>query len=82
MFTTSLSEARGNFARLIDQARTEPVVLERRGRREAVVIAPDYFDQLLQAAEELADIAAYDAALNEVGDNIAWEQARADLGWV
>jgi hypothetical protein len=32
--------------------------------------------------EETEDVAAFDAAMAEVGDNIPWEQVRADLGWV
>jgi len=29
----------------------------------------------------LADIAAFDQAMQEEGENIPWEQVKADLGW-
>jgi hypothetical protein len=36
---------------------------------------------MLEALEESQDIAAFDAALAEAGDNIPWEQVKTDLGW-
>lgn len=37
--------------------------------------------RLRSAADEIDDIAAFDAAMAEEGPNIPWEQAKADLGW-
>lgn len=79
--TVSVSEAREKLAEIIDAAETDPVVVERYGRPAAVVVSPARYEQLLDALEECQDIAAFDDALAESGDNIPWEQVRADLGW-
>ena len=76
-----MSEARDHLAEIIDAAQTEPVVLERYGRPAAVLVSPDRYEQLLDALEESEDVAAFDAAMAEKGNNIPWEQVRADLGW-
>jgi PHD/YefM family antitoxin component YafN of YafNO toxin-antitoxin module len=47
----------------------------------AVVISPSRYEQLLEALEEQEDEQAFDQALAEEGDNIPWEQVKADLGW-
>lgn len=77
----NVSEAREKLAEVIDAARSEAVVLERYGQPAAVVISPERYEELLDALDEAEDVAAYDAALAEEGDNIPWEQVRADLGW-
>ncbi|MEZ5112953.1 MAG: type II toxin-antitoxin system Phd/YefM family antitoxin [Nocardioidaceae bacterium] len=82
MATLSSSDARKNFADTVRRSQTEPVVIERRGRREAVMLAPEEFDRLVEAAEELDDIAAFDAAMSEEGENILWDELKAELGWV
>ncbi len=77
----TVSEARGNFAEFLARAREQPVVVERRGQPAAVLVAPEEFSRLQEAAEELEDIAAFDEAMKEEGDNIPWDQVKADLGW-
>ena len=79
--TISVSEARENLAQIIEAARSEAVILERYGRPAAVVVSPERYEQLLEALEEAEDLAAFDAAMDEEGENIPWEQVRADLGW-
>jgi prevent-host-death family protein len=79
--TISVSEARERLAEVIEAARTEAVVLERYGQPAAVLVSPERYEQLLDALEETEDVAAFDAAMAEQGDNIPWEQVKADLGW-
>ncbi|MHA3684996.1 type II toxin-antitoxin system Phd/YefM family antitoxin [Leucobacter sp. HY1908] len=81
MVTLTSSDARKNFAETVRRSQTEPVVIERRGRREAIMLAPEEFDRLVEAAEELDDIAAFDAAMSEEGENIPWGELKAELGW-
>lgn len=81
MNTISVSEARERLAEVIEAARTEAVVLERYGQPAAVLVSPKRYEQLLDALEETEDVAAFDAAMAEQGDNIPWEQVKADLGW-
>ena len=81
MTSMSVSEARERLAEIIDAAQSEAVVLERYGQPAAVLVSPERYEQLLEAFEEAEDVAAFDAAMAEEGDNIPWEQVKADLGW-
>jgi len=79
--TVKISEAREKLAEVIDAAQSEAVVLERYGRPAAVLVSVDRYEELLAAAEEVEDIAAFDAAMAEGADSLPWEQVKADLGW-
>jgi prevent-host-death family protein len=84
--TVTVSVARGRLAAMIDRARAEhePIYLARRGRRVAALIDADDLDELLELAEDMADIRAAEAAraeLRATGETpIPWEQVKADLG--
>ena len=86
MSEMTVTEARARLADVVDQARVErdPVFLTRRGRRVAAVIDADHLEQLIEAAEDLADLQAAVVAraeMAETGDDpIPWEQVKADLG--
>jgi antitoxin Phd len=79
--TMNVSEAREKLAEVIDAAQSEAVVLERYGQPAAVLVSIDRYEELLDAFEEAQDVAAFDAAIDEEGGNIPWEQVKADLGW-
>ncbi len=84
--TFTVSDARRRLALIIDRVRTEhaPIYLARRGRRVAAVIDADDLDQVLELAEDMADIRAAAKARAEMqatGETpIPWEQVKADLG--
>ena len=65
----------------METARTEAVILERYGQRAAVLLSPERYDELMDALEEAQDVAAFDAAMDEEGPNVPWDQVKADLGW-
>ena len=77
----SVSKARERLSEVVEISQSEPVVLELYGRRAAVMVSPDSYDEMLEALEESHDVVAFDASLAEVGDNIPWEQVKSDLGW-
>jgi antitoxin Phd len=81
MVKISLSKAREKLSEVVEMSQTEPVELEHYGRRAAILISPDRYDEMLEALEESQDVAAFDLALAESGDNIPWEQVKSDLGW-
>lgn len=81
MSTIDISEARQQLASVIERAETEPVTLVRYGRPAAVIVSPARYEELLAAAEDAEDIAAFDEAMAEEGPNIPWDQVKADLGW-
>jgi prevent-host-death family protein len=84
MTELTVTDARARLADVVDEARVRhhPVYLTRRGQRVAAVIDADDLDQLIAAAEDLADIEAARAARAEIADEgiIPWEQVKADLG--
>ncbi|MEC5179473.1 type II toxin-antitoxin system Phd/YefM family antitoxin [Arthrobacter sp. CG_A4] len=82
MSTINITDARSHLPELIAVAELEPVFIERRGRRAAVLVSPERYEQMLAALEEVEDIAAFDAAMAEEGANIPWAQVKVDLGWV
>lgn len=59
----------------------EDVLIERYGKPAGVLISPERHEELLAALEELDDLRAFDAPMAEEGNNIPWEQVKADLGW-
>jgi len=80
----SISEARGRLASIIDDARHEPVYLTRRNKRVAAVVDAAVLDRLLEAAEDLDDLVAYDEAVAESarigGENVTWDDLKRELG--
>lgn len=81
MSTVPVSQARSDLPAVIASAAEQAVHLQRRGRTVAVLISPERYDELMEAAEDLEDIAAYDEAMAETDETIPWEQVRIDLGW-
>ena len=84
MLDLPVSVARSRLDDVVDDARAshEPVFLTRRGRRVAAVIDADDLERLTQAAEDLADIEAADAARAEIAEygTIPWGEVKAGLG--
>jgi prevent-host-death family protein len=77
----SVSKARERLSEVVEMSQSEPVELQHYGQRAAVLVSPQQYDEMLEALEESRDVAAFDAALAEVGGNIPWEQVKSDLGW-
>jgi PHD/YefM family antitoxin component YafN of YafNO toxin-antitoxin module len=82
MARIAISEAREKLSEAVDLAGGEAVFLERYGKPAAVLLSPERYDELMEVFEDAEDIAAFDAAMAEEGDNIPWEQVKSDLGWV
>lgn len=78
----NMATARANLAEAVDTAQTEAVVIERHGVPAAVIVSPAQYELMLEAVENAEDLVAFDDAMAEDGDNIPWDQVRADLGWV
>ena len=81
MVKISVSKAREKLSEVVEMSQSEPVELKHYGRRAAVVVSPDHYDEMFEALEESQDVAAFDLALAETGPNIPWEQVKRDLGW-
>jgi antitoxin Phd len=81
MTTTSVTEARAKLPELISAAVKEAVFLERRGKVAAVLVSPEHYARMAEALENASDVAAFDLSMADEGDNIPWDQVKADLGW-
>ncbi len=81
MAAISISKARETLSDVVDLSKDEAVFLERHGKRAAVLVSPERYEEMLAALEEVEDAAAFDEAMREQGPNIPWEEAKADLGW-
>jgi PHD/YefM family antitoxin component YafN of YafNO toxin-antitoxin module len=57
----------------------KPVWITRDGVDVAVVISPEMFNELVEAQEELDDIAAVDEAQKDQSAGIPWEQVKKRL---
>ncbi|HUF33957.1 MAG TPA: type II toxin-antitoxin system Phd/YefM family antitoxin [Acidimicrobiales bacterium] len=81
MSDIAVSEARSRLAEIIDEARRsrEPVYVTRRGRRVAVILDADLYDQVVEAAEDAIDRYELEAAREE-DDYVPWDEVKADLG--
>ena len=81
MFEVAVSEARNRLAEVIEESTRsgEPVSVTRRGRRVAVIIDPDSYDELVDAAEDAFDRNELELARAE-NDFIPWAEVKADLG--
>jgi antitoxin Phd len=82
MARIAISEARERLSEAVEIAGGEAVFLERYGKPAAVLLSPERYEELMEVFEDAEDIAAFDAAIAEEGDNIPWEQVKVDLGWI
>ena len=81
MASMNISTVRDRLPDVVELARTEAVFVERYGRCAAVLVSPERYAMLMAALEDAEDVSAFDAAMNEEGPTIPWEQVKADLGW-
>jgi len=81
MASMNVTTARERLPEAVELAHSEAVFLERYGRRTAVLVSVERYDEMMEALEEVEDIAAFDAAMGEAGPSIPWDQVKADLGW-
>lgn len=84
MLDLPVSVACSRLDEIVDDVRVrhEPVFLTCRGRRVAAVIDADDLERLTQAAEDLADLEAAEAARAEIAERgtISWDEVKAGLG--
>ena len=64
---------------ILEQVKTKPVWITDEGVDVAVMISPELFEALVEAEEELEDIAAVDEALKDKTPGIPWEQVKKYL---
>lgn len=80
MSTMSVTEARENFSEAIATSAVEAVFIQKHGENAAVLISPERYEQLMDALEEIEDVKALTAALEDTSPNIPWEEVKLQLG--
>ncbi|PZE77921.1 prevent-host-death family protein [Curtobacterium sp. MCBD17_013] len=81
MTVVSVAEVRSHLSEIIASTLHDDVVIERRGKRAAVLVSPEHYERMMEALEDAADVAAFDSAMAEEGPNVPWDEVKADLGW-
>ena len=75
-----LTDARRDLPSLVDKTAKEPILITRHGIDAAVLVSPSLYEKMLDAMEELEDIAAYDQAKARREESTLLVEARKELG--
>jgi prevent-host-death family protein len=76
MKSFAISNARRDLPTLVDKSAKEPILITRNGQEAAVMVSPLLYQEMIDAMEELEDIAAYDAAKARKEDSVLWQDDR------
>jgi len=76
MKSFAISNARRDLPTLVDKSAKEPILITRNGQEAAVMVSPSLYQEMIDAMEELEDIAAYDAAKARKEDCVLWQDDR------
>lgn len=80
MTTLSISELRADIASAVKSTKKSPVEICKHGEPVAFLVSPSMYERMLDAMEELEDIADFDTAMANPTEGIPWEKVRKDLG--
>ena len=64
---------------ILEEVKTKPIWITDNGVDVAVMISPELFEALVEAEEELEDIAAVDEVLKDKTPGIPWDQVKKNL---
>jgi len=76
MKSFAISNARRDLPTLVDKSAKEPILITHNGQEAAVMVSPSLYQEMIDAMEELEDIAAYDAAKARKEDSVLWQDDR------
>jgi prevent-host-death family protein len=80
MSELSVTDARAELPAAIKKSKKAPVHILKHGEPVAVLISPTLYTEMLEAMEELEDIAAFDAAIASNESPVAWDDVKKELG--
>jgi prevent-host-death family protein len=80
MTTLTVSEFRSDISKAVKAAQKNAVSISKHGEEIAVLISASMYEKMLNALEELEDIATFDEAMSGKDESVPWEKARKDLG--
>lgn len=81
MTTFTISELRADIALAVSSTKKAPVEISKHGEPVAFLVSPSMYEKMIDALEELEDIAAFDQALASPDESIPWEKVKKELGW-
>jgi prevent-host-death family protein len=76
MKSFAISNARRDLPTLVEKSAKEPILITLNGQEAAVMVSPSLYQEMIDAMEELEDIAAYDAAKARKEDSVLWQDDR------
>ena len=80
MTAIPVSQAREEFASIIEEALEKAVVIERYGKPVAVVIGFEKYEELMDSYQDTEDLKLIKKQNKSKSKGIPWEKVRADLG--
>ena len=82
MSTVNIPDARARLPELLNVAESEPVFIERRGQRAAVLVSPERYEQMLDALAYKSRTSQHSMQQwPRKGIIFPRAQVKADLGW-
>jgi PHD/YefM family antitoxin component YafN of YafNO toxin-antitoxin module len=78
--TLTISELRADISQAVKSSKKAPVTILKHGETVTYLLHPSLYEEMMNALEELEDIAAYDKAKARKEDSVLWSEARKDLG--
>ena len=82
MTAIPVSQAREEFASIIEEALEKAVVIERYGKPVAVVIGFEKYEELMDSNQDAEDLKLINKQNNLKSKNVPWEKVKVDLGLV
>jgi PHD/YefM family antitoxin component YafN of YafNO toxin-antitoxin module len=75
-----MKEVGKEIQKILEHVKSKPIWITSDGVDIAVLISPELFEALVEAEEELEDIAAVDEAMKEKSIGTPWEKVKKNLG--
>lgn len=82
MTAIPVSQAREEFASIIEEALEKAVVIERYGKPVAVVIGFEKYEELMDSNQDTEDLKLINKQNNLKSKSVPWEKVKVDLGLV
>ena len=81
MTTFTISQLRADISHAVSSSKKAPVEISKHGEPIAFLVSASMYEKMVEAMEELEDIADFDKATAGADNSIPWEKVKKELGW-
>ena len=81
MTTFTISQLRADISHAVSSSKKAPVEISKHGEPIAFLVSASMYEKMVEAMEELEDIADFDKAITGPDNSIPWEKVKKELGW-